>query len=520
MATLTITSENAGIKFESEDFEHVINGFTTRRDSGNTSLFILGRLGEYLEIKYSNYSSITVDGSAATSLNDLQDKLDELSVSGISDVILQDTTGNKALVNDDGQLHVVQEGKVDTGNSSSAPLAADAVFTGVSVETLPFAVIVVSVYSNVASATDGLDIQQSTDNVNWDFCDQFSIPAATGKTFSFQPQSKYLRIVYTNGSTLQTAFRLSTTLKKTYVKPSSHRIQDSIIDDDDAELTKSVLTGKTPSDIYKNVNVTEDGDLSISNNSSGLSIAEGNVTGKSFVHKFGNAPDFDQGDGEVTVWDGAEEGTAWEQMVYQYSSTADIDSISSSSGSDTQDIIVEGLDTNWAFVSQTATLNGQNRVALTTSLIRCFRAYNDNSTILAGHVFVYVNTTLGSGIPVDTTKIRAIIDPLNQQTEMAVYTVPAGKTGYIRDWYASTAGANRSSNYPIKLKTRLFGKIFRLKHVSALSDNGTSAYQHQYKEPEGPLPEKTDIEMTCEMTASGGTNGNISAGFDIVLVDN
>jgi hypothetical protein len=60
-------------------------------------------------------------------------------------------------------------------------------------------------------------------------------------------------------------------------KPSSHRIQDPITDDDDAELSKSVITGKDENDVFRNVNVTEDGYLAISDNSDGLSIAEGNV---------------------------------------------------------------------------------------------------------------------------------------------------------------------------------------------------------------------------------------------------
>src|SRR5210317_793686 len=49
---------------------------------------------------------------------------------------------------------------------------------------------------------------------------------------------------------------------------------------------------------------------------SGLAIAKGDVYGHSVVHKFGAAFDFDTGDNEVTVWDGAEDGTAWELMSY------------------------------------------------------------------------------------------------------------------------------------------------------------------------------------------------------------
>ena len=92
-------------------------------------------------------------------------------------------SGNAAEVNSDNQLHVVMEGKVDDNNSSSTPLDAGIAFTGVATETLAFAVIVVSVFADQASATDGLDVQQSTDGTNWDHSDCFTTPANTGKTF-------------------------------------------------------------------------------------------------------------------------------------------------------------------------------------------------------------------------------------------------------------------------------------------------------------------------------------------------
>ncbi|MCK5640933.1 MAG: hypothetical protein KAJ19_09055, partial [Gammaproteobacteria bacterium] len=159
------------------------------------------------------------------------------------------------------------------------------------------------------------------------------------------------------------------------------------------------------------------------------------------------------------------------------------------------------------------------RVALTTTLIRVFRAFNSNSTVLAGHVFVYVNGTLTGGVPDTNADIRLIIHPENQQTVMAIFTIPADKTGYVRDWFASTAGSNKASNYVIRLKARPFGGVFRLKHISAISDSGSSSYQHDYEEPER-FTEKTDLEMTCTAQAVGATGVSISAGFDIVLVDN
>lgn len=409
------------------------------------------------------------------------------------------------------------EGLVSEGNSTSTILTAGQEFTGEAEEILNRGIIFVNVYSDVASAADGLKIEQSADGINWDHDDVYTVPAGAGKNYSINPYAKYIRVRYINGGSNQAEFRLQT-LCKGNSKPSSHRIQDTISDDDDAELVKAVLTGKA-NGTFKNVRTTIDGYLAISDNTSGLAIAKGDVSNTTFVHKFGNAPDFDATDGLVTVWDGAEDGTAWEQMVYVYSTSAAIDSISSSNGADTQTINIQGLDVNYNIVSQEITLNGQTRVTLSTNLIRAFRGFNISATPFLGHVIVYENTALAGGVPVDTTKIRVVIDPLAQQTNMAVYTIPAGYTGYMRDWYAATAGANKNSNYVIELIAKEQGGVFRNKHNSALSDNGTSAYQHKYEEPEIFL-EKTDIEMRCSVLSAGATAASVSGGFDLVLVEN
>lgn len=163
-------------------------------------------------------------------------------------------TGDPAEVNTRGQLKVVLDGRVCDMNSTSTPLGAGSTFTGTGIDILDYAIISINVFSDQASAIDGLKVQQSSDGTNWDLEDVFSIPVNIGKTFSFQTAAKFFRIVYVNGSVAQTVFRLQVVLKKTNTKSSSHRIQDSIIDDDDATLQKSVLTGKdVVSDDFVNV---------------------------------------------------------------------------------------------------------------------------------------------------------------------------------------------------------------------------------------------------------------------------
>ncbi len=132
---------------------------------------------------------------------------------------------------------------VSTANSSTANLAGAALFTGTSEDVYDYAQIVVNVYSSHASATDGLSLQQSSDGTNWDLLDVYTIPAATGKTFSIGVQARYFRLVYTNGATLTSSLRIQTIFSKGYKKGSSIRPQDARPNENDFEEVMAYLGG-------------------------------------------------------------------------------------------------------------------------------------------------------------------------------------------------------------------------------------------------------------------------------------
>jgi hypothetical protein len=153
---------------------------------------------------------------------------------------------------------------VDSDNSSSTNLLADAQFVGEWFDTLNYGICSVCVYASHDSASGGLKIEWSNDGVDVHSDDTFTVPANTGKQFSFGNLFRYLRVTYTNGGTDQTGFSLQTLQRPMPVKPSSHRIEDSISDDDDAELQKSVITGKTQTQGYKNVALDDNARIIIS----------------------------------------------------------------------------------------------------------------------------------------------------------------------------------------------------------------------------------------------------------------
>lgn len=165
-------------------------------------------------------------------------------------------------------------GLVSTANSTTTLLGVSGVFTGTFEEILETGHITIQVRSNVVSATDGLSIEWSSDGVTAQDTDVFTVPANKGKVYTFGPQAQYFRIKYTNGGTAQTTFNLQVIKKVVSQKASSHRIQDMIVDDDDAELIKSILAAKRDDGAYTNVTATNDNRLRVSASQESVALTD------------------------------------------------------------------------------------------------------------------------------------------------------------------------------------------------------------------------------------------------------
>ena len=86
-----------------------------------------------------------------------------------------------------------------------------------------------------------------------------------------------------------------------------------------------------------------------------------------------------------------------------------IDSVVSTSGSDTNTVVIEGhtiSGSDLTFVVQTVTLTGQTRAALTTPLARATRLYNSSATDHVGQISVYQNSAASGGVVTDQNKVH------------------------------------------------------------------------------------------------------------------
>lgn len=123
-----------------------------------------------------------------------------------------------------------------------------------------------------------------------------------------------------------------------------------------------------------------------------------------------------------------------------HSSTNSIDKISSSSTSDTAvSVTIEGMTISngiYTFASQTASLNGQNKVTLTTPIATCTRIRPSGTTAVVGNVFAYEDGTISGGVPTDTSTIGNVLEAIGQSTFASGSSIAGNNYFIMTKWYA------------------------------------------------------------------------------------
>lgn len=103
-------------------------------------------------------------------------------------------------------------GFVSSDNSSASTLGIGATFTGTGEDVSKYSTVSVTIESDVDSAGGGVSMEFSSDNTNWDIISTVLTYNQSCLKFSqnFVVEARYFRIVYTNGGSAQTFFRLQT----------------------------------------------------------------------------------------------------------------------------------------------------------------------------------------------------------------------------------------------------------------------------------------------------------------------
>ena len=239
-------------------------------------------------------------------------------------------------------------------------------------------------------------------------------------------------------------------------------------------------------------------------------VAEGEFSDYTYINKFGENP-------LITTTTDPED--MWERGgLYTFSVDADITQVASTDNGDTQNLIIYGLDENWLESTQVATLTGQTPVSLTTPLIRINRMINIGSTDMAGTVAMATSAaSFASGVPSPDSAVRAQINNGNNQSLMAIHTIPADKTCYFWGGFVNIT----SGNFPtpgilvVTLRIRAFGGTFLLSNKVILGGGGDTTWQRTFPFP-GVIPSKADILIRIESVTD---DVGISGGFTCLLKD-
>lgn len=214
------------------------------------------------------------------------------------------------------------------------------------------------------------------------------------------------------------------------------------------------------------------------------------------VHKFGAVPSMSQNT-TGTVWDKNNTIYPWDTF-----STAGIITASTVDAADNgKQVTVLGLDDSYNEISETFTVSSSVPVSGIKQFIRVFRAY---ISVGSNNVGTINFTKNGS----DVLRITAT----KGQTLMAVYTIPANKTGYL---YKGVCSAQSNADATGNMFIRYFGQeSFRIGHSFEVAGVG-GLYEYEFAFPI-KIPEKSDIDIRLITRTN---NGRYTAAFDILLLD-
>ena len=228
-----------------------------------------------------------------------------------------------------------------------------------------------------------------------------------------------------------------------------------------------------------------------------LQVSREQIENHKRLFKFGFNPDVN---GSLeTVWDAG--------GIYAYPSSALAMTVTTDAGVPATDngvkVVVQGLDGDYNEVSQEVTLAGSGTATTTQTFLRVNRAYVSGSQAPTGNL----NITNGG-----TTYARITLG--ENQTLMALWTVPAGYTGFLDHVNIATGTTNSNQYVTAQIVQRTQGGVFRVMMKQTLGSGGVADFLIGYPIA---VSEKTDLEVRAE---SSGANNLISANFSMVYIKN
>ena len=219
------------------------------------------------------------------------------------------------------------------------------------------------------------------------------------------------------------------------------------------------------------------------------------------LSKFGSRADLSSTLLEVSGLDGNE----------VFVSANSIDSVVSTSGSDTNTVVIEGhtiSGSDLTFVVQTVTLTGQTKAALTTPLARATRLYNSSATDHVGVISVYQDSAISGGVVTDQNKVH--IKTLVGGSQSVKSSTSISSTQYYLITKVSSSvlkAQSRSVNFFLDI--RRSGGVWRPAFEWGSASTGSTSTVIEL-DPVVIVPPNADVRITA---VSSGTTTEVAATF-------
>jgi hypothetical protein len=247
-----------------------------------------------------------------------------------------------------------------------------------------------------------------------------------------------------------------------------------------------------------------------------LQVSRGQVKGHTPYFRFGWANSI--GTTQQTIGSSLTAGSA-----YAYPSAATAMTVSSASANDTsagtgvRTILVAGLDSNYARISETITMNGQTAVTTTKSYLRILYVevltYGSGAAA-AGNIYIGTGTVT-TGVP---AVIYAQIDTTYNNFSFAGYTVPAGYTAYITSYTITSQSTTANINVSAALVEREFSSGGLLSEIQSTIRMVAGGNFDRHFDFPFVVEEKNDFELRAWATT--GSAVNVTGEIQFVLIPN
>jgi len=227
-------------------------------------------------------------------------------------------------------------------------------------------------------------------------------------------------------------------------------------------------------------------------------IATGRVPGFTSIHKFGSTEVGSTVLQDIWSFGGLKQYATEGVAMFMWSTVDE----------DATDIQIFGLDENWELQSATVAVTGNTVVAIPGLWTRIFKGRNEGPPVFTGVIYIARSAASAPAAPLIAVA-EAKLEPITQGTQMTHYTVPAGHTAFIKNFFLGTEKGVETKGYGFH---RSFGGVFNAEEILAMYQGSVSKLL-----PYLAFPEKSDFVIRA---IADTTNSFMAGSYDIILVQN